>query len=75
MHATVNSIEAIQAMLRRGLTPITENHEALLALGFVPAYPQIRAGYESTIWERAVDLPVAADGRRRMVRERAYLVF
>ena len=66
MHATANSIEAIQAMLRRGL--------ALMALGFVRAYPQIRTGYESTIWERAVDLPVAADGRRRMVRQRAYLV-
>ncbi|MBV8602197.1 MAG: hypothetical protein JO359_11590 [Candidatus Eremiobacteraeota bacterium] len=45
-----------------------------MALGFVRAYPQIRSGYESTIWERAIDLPVAADGRRRMARQRAYLV-
>ena len=74
MHATVNSIEAIQAMLRRGLAPLTEDPNALVALGFVRAYPQIRTGYESTIWERAIDLPVAADGRRRMARQRAYLV-
>jgi hypothetical protein len=69
-----NSLEAIQHTLRRGLTPVTENREALLQLGFARAYPQIAHGYEACLWERAVEHPHRAlDGSRRLVRERAIL--
>jgi hypothetical protein len=46
----------------------------LLALGFERSYPQVRAGYESTIWERAIEHRRRHDGSRALVRERAYLV-
>jgi hypothetical protein len=69
-----HSIEAIQNTLRRGLTPVTENREALLQLGFSRAYPQIVHGYEASLWERAVEHPQRTiGGSRRLVRERAIL--
>jgi hypothetical protein len=61
-------------MLRRGLAPMTDNRDALLALGFERAYPQIAVGYESTIWERTVDIPRRSSaGARMLIRERAFL--
>lgn len=72
--AIVHSVDEIELLLRRGLSPITDNCDALLALGFARAYPQISRGYESTIWERAVEYSRAADyGRRVLARERAFL--
>jgi hypothetical protein len=69
-----HSLEAIQHTLRRGLTPVTENREALLQLGFSRAYPQIAHGYEASLWERAVEhRHRATDGSRLLVRERAIL--
>jgi hypothetical protein len=71
---TVNSLEAIENLLRRGLTPVTENRDALLDLGFARAYPHIASGYEATIWERAVEYGRrAADGSLLLVRQRAIL--
>ncbi len=74
MKTIVHSTEEIMALLRRGLSPITDNRDALIGLGFEPAYPQIRKGYESTIWERAIEHPRTRDGRRSLARERIYLV-
>lgn len=71
--AIVHTVDAIELLLRRGLSPITDNHDALVALGFVRAYPQLSHGYESTIWERSVEYSGAANGRRRLARERAFL--
>jgi hypothetical protein len=69
-----HSLDAIQHTLRRGLTPVTENREALLQLGFSRAYPQIAHGYEASLWERAVEhRHRAVDGSRRLARERAIL--
>jgi hypothetical protein len=71
---TVHSPEAIENLLRRGLTPITENREALVELGFSRAYPQVARGYDATIWERAVEHGRrASDGSRLLVRQRAIL--
>ncbi|HMD02102.1 MAG TPA: hypothetical protein VKG44_03955 [Candidatus Baltobacteraceae bacterium] len=74
MPAVAHSAEAIEALLRRGLSPVTDNRDALLVLGFWRAYPQIRVGYDSTVWERSIDLPRRPDGQRALARERAYLV-
>lgn len=69
-----HSAEAILALLRRGLTPVTDNREAVLVLGFDRAYPQIHTGHESTIWERSVEHLPEPGGLRRAARERVYLV-
>jgi hypothetical protein len=70
----VHSAAEILAMLHRGLTPITDNRDALVGLGFERAYPQVRGGYDSKIWERSVTVgPMLPDGLRRIVRERAFL--
>jgi hypothetical protein len=37
------------------MSPLTDNRNALLALGFERAYPQVPQGYDSTIWERSVE--------------------
>ena len=74
MRVTVHSLEDIAAMLRRGLAPITDNRDALIALGFERAYPQVTSGYDAGIWERAMELPHRSrDGARMLVRERAFL--
>jgi len=74
MAAIVHTAEAIQTLLRRGLTPVTDNRHALLELGFERAYPQVKRGYEATLWERSIDLAQrASDGRRVLARERAIL--
>jgi hypothetical protein len=70
----VHCAQDLAALLRLGLSPITDNREALLGLGFEPAYPQIRRGYESTIWERSIEQHRRRDGRLAFARERAYLV-
>ena len=70
---TVHSIEEIEAMLRRGLSPVTDNREALHTLGFDRAYPQAHHGHEATVWERSVDSGRSSYGRRTLARERAYL--
>jgi hypothetical protein len=74
MTVVVHSAVDILAMLNRGLTPITDNRDALIGLGFEPAYPQIRSGYDSKIWERSVAVGAALPGgMRRVARERAFL--
>jgi hypothetical protein len=66
--------EELLALLRRGMSPLTDNRNALLALGFERAYPQVPKGYESTIWERSIEHHRRPDGLRVLARERAYLV-
>jgi hypothetical protein len=62
-------------MLRIGLTPITDNADALASLGFQRVYPQIRQGRDSTLWERSIDIDtLSRDGKRLMARQRAHLV-
>lgn len=74
MSVIVHSVADILAMLHRGLTPITDNRDALIGLGFERAYPHVRGGYDSKIWERSVTVaPMHRDGLRRIVRERAFL--
>ncbi len=74
MPETVHSLEAIEAILRRGATPKTDNREALIALGFVRSSPRANGGYDETIWERSVDRAErSTSGQRVMVRERAIL--
>jgi hypothetical protein len=74
MSTIVKSAPELVALLRRGLSPLTDNRDALLALGFERAYPQVRKGYESTIWERSIERDRRPDGRRALARERAYLI-
>ena len=74
MTGTVHSIEAIQAILRRGATPKTDNRAALVELGFVRSSQHGADGAEETIWERSVDhAHRAASGHKVLVRERAVL--
>jgi hypothetical protein len=70
---TVHSAEAIEALLRRGLIPKTDNIEALRKLGFTPVDASDGSG--AAVWERARDhASPASDGSRMMVRERAILI-
>lgn len=70
----VHVADDLVALLRRGGSPVTDNRDALLTLGFERAYPQIREGYESTIWERSIEHHRRPNGLRVLARERAYLV-
>jgi hypothetical protein len=75
MQSLAHTSSDIQNMLRIGLAPITDNADALARLGFQRAYPQICKGYDSTIWERSVDVDWRSrNGQRLMVRQRAFLV-
>ncbi|HTJ26259.1 MAG TPA: hypothetical protein VMA36_08840 [Candidatus Limnocylindria bacterium] len=71
---TVHSAEELVTLLRRGLSPVADNRDVLLALGFERAYPQVPTGYESTIWERSIEHRRRPDGLRMLARERAYLI-
>ena len=74
MSPTVHSIEAIEALLQRGVTPKTDNRDALVALGFVRSSPFAEGGHDETLWERSVDhLGMSPGGQRMLVRERAIL--
>ena len=74
MPVTVHSIEEIEALLRRGATPKTDNVDALLKLGFERASPLAQSGHDQTVWERSVDRAErATNGLRVMIRERAIL--
>ncbi|HTJ28285.1 MAG TPA: hypothetical protein VMA36_19155 [Candidatus Limnocylindria bacterium] len=70
----VHDAQDVVASLRRGMSPVTDNRNVLLSLGFERAYPQVSAGYDSTIWERSVAQKRRADGLRVLARERAFLV-
>lgn len=71
---TVHFAEELVALLRRGMNPVTDDRNVLLALGFERAYPQVSEGYESTIWERSIEHHRRPDGLRVLARERAYLI-
>ncbi len=74
MSPTVHTTEAIEALLRRGLTPKTDNLDALLELGFARSVPRAEDGYDATLWERSREhAGRASDGSRLFVRERAVL--
>jgi hypothetical protein len=75
MDSVAHTLSQIEHMLRLGLTPITDNADALAELGFERAYPQIKSGYESTIWERSIDMGrLSYSGYRQLVRQRAFVV-
>jgi hypothetical protein len=71
---TVHLAEEVLALLRRGMNPVTDNRNVLLALGFERAYSQVPKGCESTNWERSIEHHRRADGLRVLARERAYLI-
>jgi hypothetical protein len=71
----VHSAEDVEMLLRRGLSPITDNRDVLIGLGFERAYPQVRTGRDSTIWERAIEHHRTPDGHRTLARQRAYLIY
>jgi hypothetical protein len=74
VRAIVHTIAEIDALLRRGLTPITDNRSALVELGFERAYPHVVRGYDSTVWQRAINAETRSrDGKRMLVRQRAFL--
>lgn len=74
MSAIVHTSDDIRELLRRGLTPITDNCAALIDLGFARAFPDRERDFESTIWERCIDRGQRAhDGTKLLVRERAFL--
>jgi len=71
---TVHTTEAIEALLRRGVTPKTDNLDALLELGFSRSIPQAADGYDASLYERSVEHDRrSSDGSRLFVRERAVL--
>ena len=74
MNLIAQSADELSAILRRGLSPLTDNRDALLSLGFERAYPQARKGREATIWERTINHHCRPDGIRVLARERAFLV-
>jgi hypothetical protein len=78
MHAqpTARRKEDIERMLAHGLTPVTDNLDALVDLGFVPSYASGWANGEAAVWERSIDAGTRATNaglRRVMTRQRAFL--
>jgi hypothetical protein len=73
MKLIAQSTNELIAILRRGLSPLTDNQDALLALGFERAYPQACKGYDTMIWERNIDRR-RPDGLRVLARQRAFLI-
>ena len=72
MPQTVHTTEDIEALLRRGITPKTDNLDALLELGFARSIPRAEDGYDATLFERAREHDRrASDGSRLFIRERA----
>ena len=72
MPYTVHTTEAIEALLRRGITPKTDNLDALLELGFARSIPRAEDGYDATLFERSREHDRrASDGSRLFIRERA----
>ena len=74
--ATVHHAEEIVRLLVQGLSPITDNRDALLEQGFERLHPCATAKCERSIWERLVARKYH-DARsyhhRVFVRERAFL--
>ena len=71
-----NAAELLSALAVPGNVPITNSIEALLELGFVRCYPQIRAGHDARIWERNIDggtITTPHGLRRQFARQRALL--
>jgi len=77
MDSLCHSREEIErAAVRLPCVP-TDNREALIALGFERISPDAPTGYESHLWERAVDSgyrTVSMRNGRRKIVQRAYLV-
>jgi hypothetical protein len=77
---TVHTRPEIERQLRLRQTPRTDNRNALIELGFTPAYPHLaRDVYYGAIWTRAMDAhdgAVAGRGAhsRALVMERAFHV-
>ena len=71
-HATVHTSADIERMLSLGLSPITDNAQALIELGFARSYPQAKVGgYEASIYERKIE----SDRHVRRPRpQRAFLI-
>jgi hypothetical protein len=71
-----HTIEEIDRAVRGLPCVLTDNREALIALGFERMYPQCVSGYESYLWVRSVDaesLYGSSRGHKRLVMQRAYL--
>jgi hypothetical protein len=68
-NTTVHTAAEIERMLSLGLSPITDNVQALAELGFERSFPQAkRGGYEASVYERFVE-----HGNRRNKAQRAFL--
>jgi len=71
-HATVHTSADIERMLSLGLSPITDNAQALSELGFERSHPNAKVGgYEASIYEREI---VAERSARRPRPQRAFLI-
>ena len=67
----VHTIEDIGRELSHGRIPVTDNVDALVALGFSPDRPQ---DARDTTWSRAVESADVRGGYRHQIIERAELV-
>jgi hypothetical protein len=72
MARIVQTVGAISDVLRRGLTPITDNEDALIELGFAREYPQVRSGQDAMVWGRSIEYS-STSGLRKLARQRAFL--
>ena len=77
MDTLCHSREEIERAASRLPCVPTDNHAALIELGFERMCPDVATGYESHLWERVVDSGYRTitmrNGRRKVV-QRAYLV-
>ncbi len=79
-YTTAHTRPEIERQLRHRRVPRTDNREALIELGFTPAYPQLALhAYYGALWTRAVDSPQESGPRSRsqpktLVVERAFHV-
>jgi hypothetical protein len=77
---TVHTRPEIERQLRQRIVPCTDNREALVELGFMPAYPQLAHDvYYGALWTRTVGAhndPAAPprSNAKMLVVERAFHV-
>jgi hypothetical protein len=77
---TVHTRAEIERQLRHRVVPRTDNRNALLELGFTPAYPHLaHDAYYGALWMRAIDAHADSSAGRRLdartlVIERAFHV-
>lgn len=73
MDVLCHAREEIERLALRLPCVPTDNHDALIELGFERMYPRAASGYESRLWVRSVDSGYVGSNGRKFIVQRAFL--